>query len=452
MNIYIIGIGEILRFRQIQIISSFVSPVNAHPKEEGSMSMKNLISASPGGKTRKPLLIGLFVISALLVLIAGSFTFSGFMRQAPVASASTITGVYVGAGDGTLYKLDSAQGTAIWHSQVTGRRLPAPPVVDNGIAYLNTLDGGVYALNASSGHTVWRYQTGGNIISSPVVANNVVFVGSTDNYIYALNAQNGALLWRFDAAVGNESVAPSGLFVANGVVYGAASDQIDHSYHFAINASSGAQLWRVKVRDQLFTGVQDVNNVLYLASSAITHEGGPRTTDSYVYAYAAATGKQLWISSKIGDVVLSTPTVSNNVVYVGSQDTYVYALDAQTGVRLWRHRLGGPIYPSPVVANGVLFVGVASNPSTARPSKTSDTTTSGGSIVALDASTGNLIWQQAQIGNYAGAPLALYGHMVYAGATDNAVYALDTTTGSVVWSYQMASANPFNNAPITVAP
>ena len=414
--------------------------------------MKNLISASPGGKTRKPLLIGLFAISALLVLIAGSFTFGGIMRQAPVASASTITGVYVGAGDGTLYKLDSARGTTIWHSQVTNSRLPAAPVVVNGVAYLNTLDGDVYALNADSGHTIWHYQTGGNIISPPVVDGNIVYAGSTDNYIYALNAQNGALLWRFDAAVGNESVAPGGLFAANGVVYGTASDQIDHSYLFAIDASSGAQLWRVKVRDQLFTGVRDVNNVLYLASGAIVQEGGPRTTASYVYAYTAATGKQLWISGKIGDVVLSTPTVSNNVVYVGSQDTYVYALNAQTGARLWRHQLGGPIYASPVVANGVLFAGVASNPSTVAPSRTSDTTTTGGSIVALDVGTGNLIWQQAQINNYAGSSLALFGHLIYAGSTDNEVYALDTAAGSVVWRSQMASANPFNNAPITVAP
>lgn len=416
------------------------------------MSMKNFTSLSPGGKTRKPVLIGLFVVSALLVLIAGRLTYSGIMHQSPVASASSITGVYVGAGDGTLYKLDSARGTAIWHSQVTDRNLPAAPAIANGIVYLNTLDGDVYALKASSGHAVWHYQTGGNIISAPIVVNGVVYAGSTDNYIYALNAQNGALLWRFDVAVGNESVAPSGLFVANGVVYGTASDQVDHSYLFAINASSGAQLWRVKVRDQLFTGVQDVNNVLYLASGAIVHEGGPRTTDSYVYAYAAATGKQLWISSKIGDVVLSTPTVSNNVVYVGSQDSNVYALNAQTGARLWRHQLGGPIYASPVVANGVLFVGVASNPSTAAPSRTSDTTTTGGSVVALAASNGNLIWQQTQINNYAGASLALSGHLVYVGATDNEVYALNAAAGSVVWHFQMASANPFNNAPITVAP
>jgi outer membrane protein assembly factor BamB len=400
---------------------------------------------------RKRFLVGFFAAAALLVLIVGSIAISALTRQIPGASANALPGVYVGAGDGTLYKLDSARGTAIWHSQVTDQHLPAPPVVDNGIAYLTTLDGDVYALNAANGHTVWRYQTGGNIIAAPVVANNVVYAGSTDNDIYAMNAQNGALLWRFNAAVGNESVAPGGLFVADGVVYGTASDQIDHSYLFAINAGNGTLLWRIKVRDQLFTGVQDVNNVLYLASSAIAHEGGPVVTNSYVYAYNAATGKRLWISSAIGDLVLSTPTVANNVVYAGSQDAAVFALDAQTGARLWRHQLGGPIYSSPVVANGVLYAGIASNPSAAPPNKTSDTTTTGGSIVALDAVTGNLIWQQTRIGDYAGAPLALFGHMLYVGATDNMVYALDITGGSIVWSYQMTSANPFNNAPVTVA-
>lgn len=415
--------------------------------------MATSTSPSPEGKTRKRFLVGLLATVALLALIITvSLTISAATHQIPRASASTIPGVYVGAGDGTLYKINSAKGTAIWHTQVTDRNLPAAPAIANGVAFVGTLDGDVYAISAGTGHTIWHYQTGANIVSSPVVANNIVYVGADDNYVYALNAQNGKLLWRYNAALTNETVTPIGLVVANGAVYGSASDQVDHSYLFAINASTGAQLWHIKVRDQLFTGVEDVNNVLYLASSAIIHEGGPRTTDSYVYAYNAANGNRLWISGKIGDVVLSTPAVSNNVVYIGSQDTYVYALNAQTGARLWRHQLGGPIGSSPVVANGVVFVGVESNPSAAPSSPTSDVTTSGGSIAALDATTGNLIWQQMHLNHYAGQPLVQFGHLVYAGTKENEVYALDASSGSLVWSYQMASANPFNNAPITVAP
>jgi outer membrane protein assembly factor BamB len=372
------------------------------------------------------------------------------LTQAKNASASSVLNVYASTGDGTLYKLVANNGAAVWHTQITDRNLPAPPAVANGVVYFGTLSGNFYALNASTGQPNWHIQLGDNIISSPVVVNNVVYVGSDNDYIYALNSTNGSILWRFDAGVGNETVATRSVAVVNGVVYGSSSDLTNHSYLFAINASTGQQIWRVKVLDQLFTNVQVVNNVVYLASSAITQEGGPRTTDSYVYAYDAKTGTRLWISGKIGDVIPSAPAISNGIVYVGSQDTFVYALNATTGARLWRHQLNGPITTSPIVANGVIFVGLASGPSTAAPSKTSDATTTTGSIVALDASTGNLIWQQKQITDYLGTPLAYSNNLLYVGTNTNQVYAFNASTGLQSWSFQMSSAVPFDNAPIAI--
>lgn len=411
------------------------------------------IASSPGGKMQRRFQIGAISIGAFLLLLIGSRLFST-MTNHSTALASTVPGVYVGAGDGKLYKLDSDTGTPAWHIQVTDRNLPAAPAVANGVAYFGTLDGSVYAVNAGTGSQLWHFQAASNSLVSPVVANNVVYISSANNYLYALNAQTGSMLWRFDTGVGNETVVPTSVVVVNGVVYGSASDQVDHSYLFAVDASTGTQLWRVKVLNQLFTSVQDVNNVIYLASSTLTHAGSPRSSDSYVYAYDAKAGKQLWVSSKIGDIILSAPAVSNNIVYVGSQDTYLYALNAQTGAQLWRHKFGGPIYATPLISNGTLFVGVATSSSTGimASSRTTDSSLSGGTLVALNAQTGNLIWQQTQVAHYAGTPLALYGNRIYAGTQDNQVYAFDTTTGFVLWHYQMASANPFNNAPITVAP
>lgn len=415
--------------------------------------MKPPTTSSPGGKMQRRFQIGALAIGMLLLLLIGSRLFSA-MFHASAALASTAPGVYVGAGDGTLYRLTGDTGTPAWHIRITDRNLPAAPSVANGVVYFGTLNGNVYAVNAGTGAQLWHFQSPGNSLVSPVVANNVVYVSSANNDLYALNAQNGSQLWHFDTGVGNETVAPTSVVVVNDVVYGTASDQIDHSYLFAVDASTGSQLWRVEIHNQLFTSVQVENNTIYLASSALTHAGGPRSTDSYVYAYDAKTGNRLWISSKIGDVILSAPAVANTIVYVGSQDTYLYALNAQTGARLWRHKFGGPIYATPLISNGTLFVGVATSSSTSimAASRTSDSTASDGVLVALNAQTGNLIWQQTQVAHYAGTPLALYGGTVYAGTQDNQVYALDTTSGAVRWHYQMASANPFNNGPITVAP
>jgi outer membrane protein assembly factor BamB len=63
------------------------------------------------------------------------------------------------------------------------------------------------------------------------------------------------------------------------------------------------------------------------------------------------------VRSGIGGEVYSSPAVANGVVYVGSFDSNVYALNASTGAKLWSYYIGGEVYSSPAVANGVVYVG-----------------------------------------------------------------------------------------------
>ena len=45
------------------------------------------------------------------------------------------------------------------------------------------------------------------------------------------------------------------------------------------------------------------------------------------------------------------------MVYVGSADNNVYALNAVTGALLWSYATGNVVTSSPTVANGVVYVG-----------------------------------------------------------------------------------------------
>jgi hypothetical protein len=58
-----------------------------------------------------------------------------------------------------------------------------------------------------------------------------------------------------------------------------------------------------------------------------------------------------------GGFVTSSPTVWNNVVYVGSNDNNIYALNASTGSLLWSYPTRDPVEGSPAVANGVVYAG-----------------------------------------------------------------------------------------------
>ena len=57
------------------------------------------------------------------------------------------------------------------------------------------------------------------------------------------------------------------------------------------------------------------------------------------------------------DVIDSSPTIANGIVYIGSQDHKLYALDAATGSTLWTYTAGNVIDSSPTIANGVVYVG-----------------------------------------------------------------------------------------------
>ena len=424
--------------------------------------MKSNVSEFHEGQTPRRR-IGTIVAILFIMLLVGSLVIVlNLVRRSnsSLASASQL-GVYVGSGDGILYKLDAKSGSLIWHQQIDGSQMPASPAEAVGVVYYGSRDGSIHARNSATGSQLWSYQTGSSVLSSPVVVNGTVYVGSSNNYLYALNAKSGKQLWRYNAATGT-GAAPTAAavdvgtaVVVNGVVYGQASDNVNHSYLFALDAANGAQVWRSQINNQIFSNLQVDNGEVYIASSAITQQGGPGTTDSYTYAFNAKNGTQTWRSAKISDVISGAPAVANGVVYVGSKDTNVYALDAKTGSSLWRYNAGGAIYSSPQVVNGVLYAGVASSVSTVtnnlKINTSVDSTSTSGSIIALDATTGSLRWRHP-LDKYVGSPLAVNGNVVYVGTNNNFVYALSATGGSQVWSYQIASSVPFNNAPITVAP
>jgi outer membrane protein assembly factor BamB len=399
----------------------------------------------------------------LTVLIGSLVVVTNLAHQSEKATAGTSTvhsqtvqsqlGVYVGSGDGALFKLSAQKGQYLWRYKTQGRTIPAPATVANGIVYVGSLDGSVSALQAVSGNSIWQFKTQSAVLSSPVVANGVVYVGSSDGNLYALRADNGSPLWHFHAGAPTTINNINTVVVINSVVYGSSSDGVANSYLFALNAQSGSQIWQQQIANQSFTDPKVFNDVIYIASWAIGQQGGPDNTASYVYAFNAKDVSQIWRSAKIGNFTLFSPTVVNGVVYIGSQDTYLYAFNATDGSQLWRHNAGGTIDTSPQVANGIVYAGVMGHDAPTTLSKTIDSTQPQGYILALNATTGSFLWQHL-LQNYQGTPITVFDNVIYVGSADHIVYALQAANASVIWQYQDANAvaGLSTNAPITVAP
>jgi outer membrane protein assembly factor BamB len=97
---------------------------------------------------------------------------------------------------------------------------------------------------------------------------------------------------------------------------------------------------------------------------------------------------------------------------------------------MWTYTTGNTVYPSPVVADGYVFI----------PSYD-------GTIYALDEYTGNLLWSFFTGGNIIGTP-AVANSIVYVSSKNGYVYALDEQTGSVVWRIANDNLTPVTSSPV----
>ena len=200
------------------------------------------------------------------------------------------------------------------------------------------------ALNASTGTLIWRHELSAYLTSSPAVANGVVYASAQDGGVYALNASTGDLIWSRQLGISPTPQATpysnyGGLSVTNGVVYVQAANPASRP---------------------------------------------PRPSN--VWALNASTGVTIWKSSSLGPLSAfgPTPAVANGIVYAGSSG-HVNAFDATTGAPIWQYQPDADAVGSPILANGVLYVGWW---------KLAGFGTGNYTNAALDATTGNLLWSQ----------------------------------------------------------
>src|SRR5579875_3277021 len=128
-----------------------------------------------------------------------------------------------------------------------------------------------------------------------------------------------------------------------------------------------------------------------------------------LWAVSAASGSVIWsaqVGSYVGssfDVSRTTPAVSGDEIMIGTGATsatpaapvgaYLLGISASTGALLWRTKVATDPYSmitaSPVIDDGIVYAGVSSDDELA----SSATPTFRGSVVALSARTGQVLWQ-----------------------------------------------------------
>ena len=203
--------------------------------------------------------------------------------------------------------------------------------------------------------------------------------------------------------------------------------------------------------------------------------------DGTVYSLNASSGCTFWATT--GKPVRSGLVIgkagSANAVFYGDAAGGVDALDAVSGKFLWRTQAddhpAATITGTPSYLDGRLYVPVSSGEEQARRRPDYECCTFRGSVVAIDAATGKVLWQTYMAAEkpaphgttkegrtiFAPSGMAIWSSptidvakgRIYVGTGDNysepgtetsdAVVALDLKTGELLWSAQFTKENIF---------
>ena len=280
-----------------------------------------------------------------------------FRTGSRVVSSPAVTDglVFFGSYDGNFYAIDAGNGQLKWRFKTSGERrfaakhihgsqpiaetMPDPfdvylssPVVWHGVVFFGSGDGNIYSLNSSSGALNWKVKTGDVVHASPAIANGTLFVGSWDSYFYALDTTSGKEKWRFktgdDPDIHNQVGIQSSAAILNGLVFFGCRD----SHLYALDAVTGRLRWSFPTHGS------------WVISSPAAREDRVyfATSDSALfYALDAKTGSVAFSLKFNGWPTFSSPSIAGDMLYVGSHNGKLRAINLKTGKIAWTFETDG---------------------------------------------------------------------------------------------------------------
>lgn len=182
----------------------------------------------------------------------------------------------------------------------------------------------------------------------------------------------------------------------------------------AYERDSGREKWRLPIVNGVEPSAALIKDRLFVGAS-----------DGNFYSIAASTGQVQW-SFPTKAENLSTPLLDEGIVYFLAGNNVFYALDAATGRQLWLYSRqdtsqfsirGGS---QAALKNGTLYVGF-----------------SDGSLVALNAKSGAVVWELQLNRNKrfrdVDATPVIDGNQLYIASYDDKLYCVSIAKGEVLW-------------------
>jgi polyvinyl alcohol dehydrogenase (cytochrome) len=265
-----------------------------------------------------------------------------------------------GTGLNSMYALDARSGKEIWVVHFDGEAMPTA-AYDQGYLYLGTGDGHIYKIDAAGGHIVWKSDIISFVsMSSTLIAGHYLYVGGTHpNYFYAISKQDGHILWKLTlpklVATGMGDCTPA---YDEGIVVQEATVETDDKARpvanvvLGLNAQTGQVLWK----KQLASGPTPptMKTATPMIADGRVFEGSPVSGD--YYSFDLKTGRTLW-RTHLGAEIRAGAAVEKGIAYIPYKAGEIAALRVSDGKLLASKHFGGAFGPSsPVIVGGTLYV------------------------------------------------------------------------------------------------
>lgn len=286
----------------------------------------------------------------------------------------------------------------------------------------------------------WGFLEGESFESTPVVTSDSVYAADPDaGAVVALDRATGTPRWRVETNLGAARMTVVGdtLLVP--------SESLE-----ARSLSDGSLKWTSRAGNP--DAVVTKGDFAYVASGA------------GVYRVSLIDESVNWRNDRV-DRLQPGLAISGDLVYaVGAQYAQVIALNEADGSRRWLRRLDGSATGVPTAVDGQVYIPTsagltAMSDTSGVPEWTADVvfessvavvgdtvfgTTGDGTVVALDAATGEQVWATAATSG--SNPPIVAGGLLYATGTDGSITALTPGDGTVVWESTVGGSRVANAA------
>jgi len=138
-----------------------------------------------------------------------------------------------------------------------------------------------------------------------------------------------------------------------------------------------------------------------------------------VQALDLKTGRQRWYFKCKGAIYATGAAAAGHFVVFPATDGVIYALNSQSGKLLWRRSTGKALVATPVIENGIIYLGGSDH-----------------IFRAINLQNGKVYWTYKGVKGFVQSKPLVYRGKVIFGAWDRTLYALNKKDGSLSWKWQ----------------